>query len=107
MANITTTLKVIMNLSYLPRPVRVRMSKLKVEYFLKEKHIDKCLLGAPTVVSNNAGVLKHFKSLSNSSSDSDYLGTCVKCAEKIVGEGTGCSAMGRPYHILCFTCSGG
>merc|ERR1712198_782666 len=33
--------------------------------------------GAPTVVSNNAGVLKHFKSLSNSSSDSDYLGTCV------------------------------
>ena len=49
---------------------------------------------------------KHFKSLSNSSSDSDCLGTCVKCGERIVGEGTGCSAMGRPYHIHCFTCSG-
>ena len=49
---------------------------------------------------------KHFKSLSNSSSDSDYLGTCVKCGDRILGEGTGCSAMGRPYHILCFTCSG-
>ena len=49
---------------------------------------------------------KHFKSLSNSSSDSDYLGLCVVCGERIMGEGTGCSAMGRPYHIQCFTCSG-
>ena len=52
------------------------------------------------------GQQKHFKSLSSSSSDSDYLGTCVKCGERIVGEGTGCSGMGRPYHILCFTCAG-
>ena len=53
------------------------------------------------------GQQKHFKSLSGSSSEStDYLGTCVKCGDRIVGEGTGCSAMGRPYHILCFTCSG-
>jgi len=47
----------------------------------------------------------HFKSLSSSSSDSDYFGTCVKCMDRIVGEGTGCSAMGRLYHIQCFTCS--
>jgi len=47
----------------------------------------------------------HFKSLSSSSSDSDYFGTCVKCVDRIVGEGSGCSAMGRLYHIHCFTCS--
>lgn len=47
----------------------------------------------------------HFKSLSSSSSDSDYFGTCVKCLDRIVGEGSGCSAMGRLYHIHCFTCS--
>ena len=47
---------------------------------------------------------KHFKSLSNCSTDSDCLGMCWACGERIVGEGTGCSAMGRPYHIQCFTC---
>lgn len=59
------------------------------------------------VLPPKGGILqqKHFKSLSNSSSDSDYFGTCVKCNERIVGEGSGCSAMGRLYHILCFTCS--
>ena len=60
----------------------------------------------PKGVSILSAQQKHFKSLSNSSSDSDYLGTCVKCGERIMGEGTGCSAMGRPYHIQCFTCSG-
>ena len=61
----------------------------------------------PKGVSLLAGAQqKHFKSLSNSSSDSDYLGMCVVCGERIMGEGTGCSAMGRPYHIQCFTCSG-
>jgi hypothetical protein len=34
----------------------------------------------------------------------DYFGTCSKCLGRIVGEGTGCSAMGRLYHIHCFTC---
>ena len=60
----------------------------------------------PKGVSILSAQQKHFKSLSNSSSDSDYLGTCVKCGERIIGEGMGCSAMGRPYHIHCFTCSG-
>lgn len=35
----------------------------------------------------------------------DYFGTCFMCEDKIVGEGTGCSAMGRLYHIQCFNCS--
>ena len=61
----------------------------------------------PKGVSILSAQQKHFKSLSNSSSDSDYLGMCVKCGERIMGEGMGCSAMGRPYHIHCFTCSGG
>ena len=60
----------------------------------------------PVIPPKGAPVMKHFKSLSNCSSDSDYFGTCVKCGDRIVGEGTGCSAMGRPYHILCFTCAG-
>ena len=34
----------------------------------------------------------------------DSFGPCSKCLELIVGEGTGCSAMGRLYHIKCFTC---
>ena len=59
-----------------------------------------------TSTGAGAGRQKHFKSLSSSSSESDCLGTCVKCGERIVGEGSGCSAMGRPYHILCFTCAG-
>ena len=34
----------------------------------------------------------------------DNFGPCSKCLELIVGEGKGCSAMGRLYHIKCFTC---
>ena len=49
-------------------------------------------------------VAAHYKTLSNSS-DSDYFGTCVACGLRIVGEGTGCSAMGRLYHVQCFACS--
>jgi len=47
----------------------------------------------------------HFKSLSGGSTDSDYFGACVKCGGKIVGDGNGCSAMGRLYHVQCFTCA--
>lgn len=31
-------------------------------------------------------------------------GTCSKCGEKVVGEGTGCTAMDQIFHIACFTC---
>ena len=34
----------------------------------------------------------------------DSFGPCSKCLQPIVGEGKGCSAMGRLYHIRCFTC---
>merc|ERR1719411_2273735 len=34
----------------------------------------------------------------------DNYGPCSKCYDAIVGEGKGCSAMGRLYHITCFTC---
>eukprot|EP00088_Acartia_fossae_P047247 TRINITY_DN5122_c0_g1_i1.p1 TRINITY_DN5122_c0_g1~~TRINITY_DN5122_c0_g1_i1.p1 ORF type:complete len:615 (-),score=123.61 TRINITY_DN5122_c0_g1_i1:437-2020(-) len=47
----------------------------------------------------------HFKSLSGGSTDSDYFGSCVKCGGKILGDGSGCSAMGRLYHVQCFTCT--
>ncbi|XP_023345527.1 thyroid receptor-interacting protein 6 isoform X1 [Eurytemora carolleeae] len=47
----------------------------------------------------------HFKTLSNGSTDSDYFGSCIACGGKIIGEGAGCSAMGRLYHVQCFTCS--
>lgn len=34
----------------------------------------------------------------------DTFGTCCKCGERIVGENSGCTAMDRLYHIVCFTC---
>ena len=35
----------------------------------------------------------------------EYFGLCSKCNMKIIGDGTGCTAMGRLYHIDCFTCT--
>ena len=32
------------------------------------------------------------------------IGMCADCGLKVVGEGTGCTAMDRVYHIACFTC---
>lgn len=32
------------------------------------------------------------------------LGMCHKCNEKVLGEGSGCTAMEKVYHIQCFTC---
>lgn len=31
-------------------------------------------------------------------------GMCNKCGDKVVGEGSGCTAMEMVYHIQCFTC---
>lgn len=45
--------------------------------------------------------------LVNSISDSqdlDVFGTCVRCNEKVVGETSGCTAMGNMYHVKCFSC---
>ncbi|KAJ9598667.1 hypothetical protein L9F63_010682, partial [Diploptera punctata] len=38
------------------------------------------------------------------SSDSDFYGVCTACGERVVGEGSGCTAMDQVYHIACFTC---
>lgn len=38
------------------------------------------------------------------SSDSDIYGICTACGQKVVGEGSGCTAMDQVYHISCFTC---
>lgn len=35
---------------------------------------------------------------------SDILGVCTACGERVVGEGSGCTAMDQVYHISCFTC---
>ncbi|KAK0175217.1 hypothetical protein PV327_008983 [Microctonus hyperodae] len=36
--------------------------------------------------------------------DSDIYGICAQCGEKVEGEGNGCSAMDRVFHINCFCC---
>ena len=33
-----------------------------------------------------------------------FLGMCADCGLKVVGEGSGCTAMDRVFHIACFTC---
>lgn len=39
-----------------------------------------------------------------SSGDPDFFGMCYKCGDKVLGEGSGCTAMDQVYHIKCFTC---
>ncbi|CAK1552905.1 unnamed protein product [Leptosia nina] len=38
------------------------------------------------------------------SQDLDVFGTCIKCTQKVVGESSGCTAMGNMYHVQCFRC---
>ncbi|XP_063626592.1 lipoma-preferred partner homolog [Cydia splendana] len=38
------------------------------------------------------------------SQDLDVFGICVKCDGKVVGESSGCTAMGNMYHVQCFSC---
>lgn len=38
------------------------------------------------------------------SADPDFFGMCHKCGERVLGEGSGCTAMDQVYHIRCFTC---
>lgn len=56
------------------------------------------------VASNNPALFRALNSSVTSSESSDYFGLCSKCNGKIIGEGSGCHAMGRLYHIQCFTC---
>ncbi|VVC94025.1 lipoma-preferred partner homolog [Leptidea sinapis] len=38
------------------------------------------------------------------SQDLDVFGTCVKCDKRVIGESSGCTAMGNMYHVTCFCC---
>lgn len=40
----------------------------------------------------------------NIGGDTDSFGICVQCGKKVIGEGSGCTAMEQIYHIECFTC---
>lgn len=44
------------------------------------------------------------QSMDSNVSDTDVFGDCCKCGQKVVGEGSGCTAMDKVYHISCFTC---
>ncbi|XP_053614343.1 lipoma-preferred partner homolog [Plodia interpunctella] len=38
------------------------------------------------------------------SQDLDVFGICIKCNDKVIGESSGCTAMGNMYHVQCFSC---
>ncbi|XP_047486298.1 lipoma-preferred partner homolog [Penaeus chinensis] len=40
----------------------------------------------------------------DSTNDPEFFGICTRCGEKVVGEGSGCTAMEQVYHIKCFVC---
>jgi len=44
---------------------------------------------------------------SATSGSDDFFGLCTKCNMNIIGDGggRGCTAMGRLYHVECFTCT--
>ncbi|XP_014615204.1 PREDICTED: thyroid receptor-interacting protein 6 isoform X1 [Polistes canadensis] len=42
--------------------------------------------------------------MSDNSEESDIYGICAQCGCKVEGEGTGCSAMDKVFHINCFCC---
>ncbi|CAH3172841.1 unnamed protein product [Porites evermanni] len=44
------------------------------------------------------------KNLENTG-DPDFFGMCSKCGQKVSGEGTGCNAMDKLFHIKCFVCN--
>ncbi|XP_049845638.1 lipoma-preferred partner homolog [Schistocerca gregaria] len=44
------------------------------------------------------------QSMHDSSDPDDIYGVCTACGQKVVGEGSGCTAMDQVYHISCFTC---
>ncbi|XP_076240128.1 lipoma-preferred partner zyxin isoform X1 [Calliopsis andreniformis] len=42
--------------------------------------------------------------MEDNTEDSDIYGICAQCGRKVEGEGTGCSAMDKVFHIDCFCC---
>lgn len=65
--------------------------------------IDK-MAGLPKVSEVDALTDLLVQSMDGAGSQEVDLGICSKCGEKIFGENSGCTAMDRLYHIVCFTC---
>ncbi|XP_053988158.1 thyroid receptor-interacting protein 6 isoform X3 [Hylaeus volcanicus] len=42
--------------------------------------------------------------MEDNAEDSDIYGICAQCGRKVEGEGAGCSAMDKVFHIDCFCC---
>ncbi|XP_011503449.1 PREDICTED: LIM domain-containing protein 1 isoform X2 [Ceratosolen solmsi marchali] len=42
--------------------------------------------------------------MEDNSEENDIYGICAQCTKKVEGEGTGCSAMDKVFHINCFCC---
>lgn len=42
--------------------------------------------------------------MEDNNEDNDIYGICAQCGRKVEGEGTGCSAMDKVFHISCFCC---
>ncbi|XP_014203442.1 lipoma-preferred partner homolog isoform X2 [Copidosoma floridanum] len=42
--------------------------------------------------------------MEDNADDGDIYGICSQCGKKVEGEGTGCSAMDKVFHISCFCC---
>lgn len=42
--------------------------------------------------------------MADNNEDGDIYGICAQCGRKVEGEGTGCSAMDKVFHISCFCC---
>ncbi|XP_029043541.1 thyroid receptor-interacting protein 6 isoform X1 [Osmia bicornis bicornis] len=42
--------------------------------------------------------------MEDNAEDTDIYGICAQCGRKVEGEGTGCSAMDKVFHIECFCC---
>lgn len=65
--------------------------------FIRLTDSDSPILGAVCCILST-----HLSPLTNS--HLSHTGMCNKCGEKVVGEGSGCTAMEMVYHIQCFTC---
>ncbi|XP_046480375.1 thyroid receptor-interacting protein 6 isoform X1 [Neodiprion pinetum] len=66
----------------------------------------------PTQLQGKMSPVKEVDALTNllvqgmedGADDADIYGICSQCGRKVEGEGNGCSAMDKVFHITCFCC---
>ncbi|XP_012255404.2 PDZ and LIM domain protein 5-like isoform X1 [Athalia rosae] len=66
----------------------------------------------PTQIQGKMSPVKEVDALTNllvqgmedGADDVDIYGICSQCGRKVEGEGNGCSAMDKVFHITCFCC---